>query len=244
MIKAVLLAMLTGDLPCLAGEEAGLGLFAAAGGRSADREPLAGLVAALAARGRRAEWLQAAPGKTLCQLIAANLRYAAADRAAVIFAAVEEAILRGHTYCFNGIGDLSRAFVGRYRAVGHEVHKMTGFVRFHPAADGALVARPKLFHNTADLILRQFASRYPGTRLVFLLEDTALVLDQGRLGRQSANSYTACVDADPFAAAWEKYYRSQYIETRKNIALASRCLPKKYWDWLAEGRILAAEAKN
>ena len=47
---------------------------------------------------------------------------------------------------------------------------------------------------------------------------------------------------DDFTNLWETYYRSQYIEARKNIRLASRFIPKKYWDWLPEGKILKQEA--
>lgn len=245
IIKAALLALVHGDLPCLKGEEAGLGLFARTPGHDADRTALPGLLTALrGARGLDAAWLRGDPGDTLRRLVAANLRYRSADRAAVAFAAVEEAILRGHAYCFSGIGDISRAFVGRYQAVAREAHKMMGFVRFHPAPDDTLVARPKLFHDTADLILQKFVPRYPGCRLVFLLPDRALVLHEGVFSAAPPEDYARYADDDPFTAVWERYYRSQYIESRKNIGLAQRCLPKKYWDWLAEGRILGEEARN
>jgi hypothetical protein len=106
------------------------------------------------------------------------------------------------------------------------------------------VAQPKLFHDTADLILRQFAPRYPGTRLVLLLPDTALALAGGAITTVSPADYAGVVANDPFAATWESYYRSQYIESRKNIVLAQRHIPKKYWDWLPEGQIIAHEAQK
>ena len=107
-----------------------------------------------------------------------------------------------------------------------------------------MVARPKLFHHTADLVLRVFAPRYPNTRLIFLLPNGGLALAKGKLFPVPTDEYQHFIDEDPFSATWEQYYRSQYIASRKNLSLAQRFLPKKYWDSLAEGRILEAEAKN
>lgn len=244
IVKAVLLALLADDLPCLKGAEGDLGLFGHTAGQDADQAAMPPLLAGLAARNIQAQWLQDTPGRTLRRLVAANLRYSSPDRATVAFAAIEEALLHGPVYAFSGIGDISRLFLSRYRAVGHEVHKMTGFVRFHPAGEDTLVARPKLFHDTADLILRVFAPRYPHSRLVFLLPAGGLALERGQLFPVPSAEYQRYVDEDPFAATWEQYYRSQYIASRKNLALAQRFLPKKYWDSLAEGKILAAEAQN
>lgn len=244
IIKAVLLALLDNDLPCLKGEEGGLGLFGHTAGQDADQAAMPTLLAGLASRGINGQWLRDTPGDTLRRLVAANLRYSSPDRAAVAFAAIEEAILHGHAYAFGGIGDISRLFLSRYRAVSHEVHKMTGFVRFHPAGEDTMVARPKLFHNTADLVLRVFAPRYPNTRLIFLLPNGGLALAKGKLFPVPTDDYQHYIDEDPFSATWEQYYRSQYIASRKNLSLAQRFLPKKYWDSLAEGRILEAEAKN
>jgi probable DNA metabolism protein len=245
IIKAALLARLTGDLPCLKGAEQDLGLFAQAAAQDADGLALPALVMRLAEKSSlAADWLLANPGRSLQRLIAANLRYSSPDRAAVIFAAIDQAVTYGPEYCFSGIGDLSRLFVTRYRAVAHEVHRMLGFIRFHPAPDNTLVAQPKLFHDTGDLILRKFAPRYPGSTLVLLLADSALLLANGNITVVSPENYLRYVQNDPFVAAWDEYYRSQYIASRKNISHASRCLPKKYWDWAHEGSILAEEAKK
>lgn len=244
IIKAVLLSIVENDLPCMKGQERDLGLFGHVGGQNADQASLPILLTRLTEKGINGQWLREAPGDTLRRLVAANLRYSSPDRAAVAFAAIEEALSYGHSYAFSGIGDISKLFLARYRAVSHEVHKMTGFVRFHPAGEDTLVARPKLFHNTADLILRVFAPRYPNTRLVFLLDTGGLALDKGKFTPVLAEDYQRYIDEDPFSATWEQYYRSQYIASRKNLTLAQRFLPKKYWDSLSEGRILEEEAKN
>ncbi|WP_425058050.1 hypothetical protein SCACP_26920 [Sporomusa carbonis] len=246
IIKAALLAEIYNDLPCFQGEQDSLGLFGITAAHDADTASLAALIKQLSATcGLDTSWLLASPGHTLARLVAANLRYQALDKAAVIFAAVEQAIRYGHSYCLCGIGGISRIFLSRAKIVSHEVHKMLGFIRFHPAPDNTLAAKPKLFHQTADLILRQFAPRYPNTRLVFILEnDTALMLTNGKIMHTPANIYLPYVENQEFAAAWETYYQSQYIATRKNIKLAQHAIPKKYWDWLAEGKILESEASK
>lgn len=245
IIKAALLAQIHNDLPCFHGEQDSLGLFRDTTVYQADEIRLAPLIKQLSATcGLDAAWLLDSPGQTLARLVAANLRYQAGDRAAVIFAATEQAIRYGHSYCFCGIGDISRMFLSRAKVVSHEVHKMLGFIRFHPAPDNTLVAQPKLFHQTADLILKKFAARYPNTRLVFILEDKALVFMDGKLTQTAAAPYLPYLENQDFDAAWETYYQSQYIAARKNIRLAQHVIPKKYWNWLAEGKILEREASK
>ncbi|MCX7780664.1 MAG: DUF4130 domain-containing protein [Negativicutes bacterium] len=243
MLKAVVLSQIYSDLPCCKGEEAKLALFGFGEARDADQSSLTALVKDLrAAAGIDAGWLMEVPGKTLLRLIAANLRYQAPDQTAVIFAATEQALRYGHAYCLCGLGDISRLFIARARSVSREIHKMLGFIRFRPGPAQSLVAQPKLFHNTADLILKSFAARYPDTRLVFVLGEKALVWEKGSITEDQPDQYCEYLHDRSFDALWETYYTSQYIATRKNIRLASRCLPQKYWDWLPEGKILQQKA--
>jgi len=132
------------------------------------------------------------------------------------------------------------------REVGSEIHRMMGLVRFNETADGDLVARPKLFHHTADILLRKFQLRYPNRRLIFILSDEALCCEQGHIRRLEMQDlpHSLLNQTDDFIILWETYYRSQYIPARKNIRLASHFIPKKYWDWLPEGKILEQEAKT
>ena len=244
IIKAALLAKLHNDLPCIKGEETCLGLFALTESHDANRFSLRDLTEQLRLTcGLQADWLVTDSGRTLLRHINANLRYSAVDRSAVIFAAAEQSLIYGPAYTLCGIGDISRIFVLRTRAVAHEIHRMTGFIRFSPGEDDrTLIAVPQLFHQTADLILKRLAVRYPSHKLVFLLNSQALVLENKAITCESVDPYQAYVTQDNFKELWETYYRSQYITTRKNMKLASRVIPKKYWSWLAEGKILAQEA--
>lgn len=245
IIKAAIMAQIHQDLPCFHGKQEELGLFMHTTTLDADQQTTAVLIKQLLAFcGLDASWLLHAPGQALGRLVAANLRYQSPDRIAVVFAAIEQALRYGHSYCLCGVGDSSRLFVDRSRAVGKEIHRMLGFIRFQTGPDQSLIACPKLFHDTADLILRRFAPRYPCTRLIFLLGDTALLLENGQLSQLPAEEFLPYVDEDDFRQVWDTYYQSQYIATRKNSKLASRVIPKKYWDWLPEGKVLAYEAQR
>ena len=243
IIKAAMLAQIYHDLPVFRGDEEQLGLFGQTDAHDADRLTTSALIQELAVScSLDASWLLQPPGQAVGRLVAANLRYVSPDRAAVIFAALEQALRYGPDYCLCGLGGASRLFLERSRAVGREIHRMLGFIRFQNGPGGSLIARPRLYHITADLILRRFAPRYPDTMLILLVDNIALILEQGQLRREPAEPYLPYVAGDEFAQAWETYYQSQYIAARKNLKLAGSHVPRKYWDWLDEGRILRREA--
>ncbi|MGI6092552.1 MAG: DUF4130 domain-containing protein [Negativicutes bacterium] len=245
IIKAALLAQILSDLPCFRSDQQELGLFMHTDAIDADNYKIPELVGQLRQNcGLDAAWLTAASGKTLIQHIAGNMRYQASDRSVVIFAAVEQALRYGHAYCLGGIGSISRIFIARTRAVWHEVHRMSAFIRFQPGPNNTLVTSPKLFHDTADIILRNISAKYPNTGLVMVLPEKAIKIYRGDIISVSLNEYKAYSHGDNFQKAWETYYSSQYIATRKNIALAQRFLPKKYWNWLSKGKILEQESQK
>jgi probable DNA metabolism protein len=188
------------------------------------------------------DWLEEISGKQVKHLIQSNLRYNPKDYA-LILEAVTQALIQGPQYCLQCVSPVARKFHNQARAVQHEVHKMLGFIRFKPANKHTLVTQPKLFHHTADLILKAFQPRYPEYKLVIVLEEYALTLYQGLLKKEPSQEYLPFLQDDGVEQLWDRYYQSQYIESRKNIALAQKCIPQKYWDWMQEGQILN-EHKN
>ena len=247
MLKAVLLSELTGQQPAVAQAEAETNLFAACDQLNADDFSLEQLTRQLAAKtGCDYRWIDQYPGRRLAVMVLFNLRNSSRDSERVIFAALTEAVRSGPASCICGRSPASAVFRRRSREVGNEVHRLLGLIRFQETADGDLVAKPQLAHQTADLLLRKFQLRYPNRRLLFILPQGALCCQQGQLSFLALQDLPAPVlnPTDDFANLWETYYRSQYIEVRKNIRLASRFIPKKYWDWLPEGKILKQEAKK
>lgn len=247
MLKAALLAELTGFLPELRLSDEQPNLFSLSDQVDADSHGLAGLITDLSRKtGCDYSWIRQQPGRRIALMVLFNLRNRSSDSALIIFAALAEALQYGPGYCICGRGRASMTFRRRSREVGSEIHRMMGLIRFNETAGGDLVARPKLFHRTADILLRKFQLRYPTLRLVFLLPEAALCCEQGRIRSMEMQDLPNSLlnSTDDFIALWETYYRSQYIPARKNIRLASHFIPRKYWDWLPEGKILEQESKK
>ena len=248
MMKAAILSELTGLSPQLPTAATEVDLFSLENELDADAYDLDRLAAKLASRsGRDYAWLSQFQGRRLAVMTLFVLRNRSRDSAPVIFAALSEALRCGPGHCLHGRGHAGALFRRRSREVGTEIHRMLGLIRFSENSRGDLVARPKLFHTTADILLRKFQLRYPRQRLVFILPEGVLGCENGHvrpLPRQEFDTGAGNTDDDDFAALWETFYRSQYIPQRRNIRLASHFVPKKYWDWLPEGKILEQEAKQ
>ncbi len=247
LLKAALLSELTG-LPAelrITGQEPNL--FCIADEIDADTYPLAKLIQQLSdKKGVDYSWLGQYKGRRIAVMILFNLRNRSRDCSAIILSALKEALTFGPAYCICGRGQASSVFRRRSREVGTEIHRMVGLIRFNETPDGDLVAQPKLFHQTADILLRKFQLRYPHRRLVFVLPDEALYCEQGCVHHLKIEDLPSSLlnPKDNFSALWDTYYRSQYIPARKNIRQASHFIPKKYWSWLPEGKILEQESKK
>lgn len=247
MFKAVALSLLHNDSPQLHSSIGQTDLFSLAEGHNADHVELKTLLGTLSIHlSKSFEWVLGYRGRRLQLMALLNLRHRSNDRFNGIFAAFKESILFGPDSCFFGRGPAGKIFRQRSRDVGHEIHRMLGLIRFYESTSGILIARPKLFHESGDIILRKFQSRYPGKVLAFALQDEVLVCRQGRVCRMSPENFPDATASagDSFSELWQTYYHSQYIQSRKNIRLASRFIPKKYWDWLEEGKILDKESRK
>lgn len=190
---------------------------------------------------RNTDWFNSSKGKELECMIGMAIRHSSEEKYGIIFRALEDAFFKGIDYCLQGTSQCSRKLRFLENDVKHEVWRMIGFIRFKPAGEKCLAAKPKLFHNTADLILEQFQKRYPHYRIVLVTDSNAIAIENGKIFEVSRTEYKKFLKQDIYDSVWEEYYKSQYIETRKNIKLASSKIPKKYWDWMQEGQILRNE---
>jgi probable DNA metabolism protein len=238
ILIAAILAKIHGDIAIVKGPDAVQGMFSVVTALDADTYYLPEmLINYQSAFNTSIAWLEAAPGQHLKQLIQLNLRYHPVDPA-LILKAITEALEFGPQYCLQGVSPAARKFANRARAVQHETHRMIGFVRFIPFGDHTLVTKPKLVHNTSDLILRGFQTRYPEHKLVLILDGYAVSIFRHTLKKEAVEPYLTCLEDDSTKELWNRYYQSQYIETRPNITLAQQRIPQKYWDWMQEGEIL------
>lgn len=235
IIKAALLAQIHHDLPCIKGDQESLGLFKFTHAYDADSIALTTLIPQIQdACGLNAKWLLEHPGKILQKHISANLRYRSTDKTLLIFAALEHTLRYGPVYCFTGRTTISQLFISRAKAIAHEIHQTLAFIRFLPASDTLLIAQPRLFHDTAEIIIRKFSCRYPGIRLVLLLEDQALMLENDQLLYQPAADFSRSIPHKAaFNKSWEAYHQAQCLAALHNIRLAQKAIPQKYWDWAA-----------
>lgn len=190
---------------------------------------------------RSTDWLHTHKGNELMHVIYKALRHSSERKYSIIFRAIEDAFGKGIDYCLQGASTHSKKLRSLCSDVNHEVYRMIGFIRFKPAGERCLVARPLLYHDTADLILRQFQSRYPNHRIVIITADHSRAIENGHIFDVNDADYEKYLQEDIFDSVWEEYYKSQYIEPRKNMQLAASKIPKKYWDWMQEGKILKSE---
>jgi len=247
ILKAALLAELTGMTPELRSPAKQPTLFSHVDEIHADSFTLTKLIADLSRKtGLDYTWIGHYQGRHIALMILLNLRNRSHDCSPIVFAALSESLRNGPGYCICGRGQASYDFRRRSRDVGNEIHRMMGLIRFDETVDGDFVARPQLFHQTADILLQKFQLRYPNRRLFFIFPTEALCCEQNSIRRIEMQDMTpALLNAtDDFAALWDTYYRSQYIPARKNIRLAAHFIPKRYWDWLPEGKILKQEAQK
>lgn len=241
VITAALLAGIHGETAVVKAEATTEDLFADQCSHDADNEDFNKMVTIYATTfGVSLTWLEEAPGLQLKRLIQLNLRHNPPDFP-LILRAVNEALRHGPQYCLQCVSPAARKFTNRAKAVLHEVQRMLGFIRFVPKDEQTLVAKPLLFHNTAYLILRRFQERYPAHKLILILDDCAVSLFHHQFKKEPNVSYLPYIKDPATEELWRRYYRSQYIDSRKNITLARQHIPQKYWDWLSEGQMLKTE---
>lgn len=246
LIKGCLLSRIKG-IPCAPlSENQTMNLFTAESKINADEKNLDDLIIEFRnTSGADLSWLSDKGTSRLYARISYALRHASPKRFNLIEQAVFDAFDKGLDYCLCSVSSNCRKFNNLAREVSHEVHRMLGFIRFTSYDDRTLVATPKLEHHTEDLILKKFYPRYPGFKIVLLIGDEALAMEKGKVFSIDPQPYiTSTLATDAYAVTWENYYESQYITERKNLPLAQKAIPQKYWDWMLEGKILSREKNN
>lgn len=190
-------------------------------------------------------WLKEQTGQELRKLIFYSLRHCRTDKIRVCLKAVHRALKSGPETVLYRLCREGRELHRYAGEVGREIYRMTALLRFTPFGDHHLAAELNSEYQIVDLVLQRLARRYPGHTLVLIQDNLAVSLGKDRqLVYQDAAPFFAAIQADSFRVAWKTYYTSQYIPARRNLALAKKCLPKKYWFRLTEGELLAAEEKQ
>ena len=133
------------------------------------------------------------------------------------------------------------------KQVDREKHRMEAFVRFRLLQDGMCVAQIAPDFNVLPLLSSHFKHRYADQR--WMIYDTHRTfgiyydLDKVHTILMAMNSSTDLtklisknipIEEENFENLWKNYFRSTNIESRKNMKLHVRHVPKRYWKYLSE----------
>ena len=162
--------------------------------------------------------------------------------------AARQALAHGLANVVGGASPEARAFCLAARRVWMEAHRLHAFTRLRPAhldgreiMVGALEARADLM----PLVMAHFRTRFPEAEIVLLCGRRAFIERPGHALEQRPGWELALTDdGDGFDALWWGYYDAQYIPQRRNIRLATRHMPRKYWSWLPEGMRMEREERR
>lgn len=133
------------------------------------------------------------------------------------------------------------------KSVGREKHRMEAFVRFRLTKDDIYFANIEPDFNVLPLIEKHFKRRYAdqkwviydikrGYGLFYDLEKVELInmdFPENFNFTKTDDSFFAEQEFE-FQKLWQDYFKATNIESRKNIKLHIRHVPKRYWKYLSE----------
>lgn len=185
-------------------------------------------------------WFKGPKARSLAQATYYAGRHKSTDKYRLIISVLQQALQYGPDYVLSRVSSESRQMFNRSRRVCMEIHRAYGFVRTQPVdtANGpVMVGKAKFEHDIYDIVIQYFNRRHK-IPLYLISEDQVYYLHERCLKITNINELYFKIPEDEFTPLWEAYYDSQSIESRKNLALARKHLPKKYWSWVAEGEKL------
>ncbi len=133
------------------------------------------------------------------------------------------------------------------KSVGREKHRMEAFVRFRLTKDGLYFASIEPDFNVLPLIQKHFKNRYADQKwliydlkrsygIYYDLETVEVIqmeLPKGFDPTKTCEDFFSEEELE-FQTLWHDYFQSTNIESRKNMKLHVRHVPKRYWKYLSE----------
>ena len=126
-----------------------------------------------------------------------------------------------------------------FTAVGREVHRLTGFIRFEQLYDDTLYARCEPTHNIISFLVPHFKKRLAHYHWIIhdIKRNTAVIYDTKHWFRVSvynpikpAVHKRESIDKE----LWKLYFKNISIPERKNAELQQRLLPLRFRKHLPE----------
>lgn len=133
------------------------------------------------------------------------------------------------------------------KSVGREKHRMEAFVRFRLTKDNIYFSSIEPDFNVLPLIEKHFKRRYAdqkwviydikrGYGLFYDLEHVEIINMDFPAGfdfTKTESEFFATQEFE-FQKLWQDYFKATNIESRKNMKLHIRHVPKRYWKYLSE----------
>ena len=135
------------------------------------------------------------------------------------------------------------------KSVGREKHRMEAFIRFEQLKDGIYFAKIDPDFDVLTLIIPHFKNRYQDQKwliydlrrkygVYYDLETVTIVtLDlDAILSKNIDNLYSD--SKINYQKLWSEYFDHTNIKERKNLKLHVQHVPKRYWKYLTEKKML------
>lgn len=133
------------------------------------------------------------------------------------------------------------------KKVSRERHRMKAFIRFVKSDNGLYTAIVEPDFNVIPLVVDFFKNRFTDQQwLIYDIRrkygfyyDCLHIEEVSSYGEDEVqNPYSLELDLDPkekeFQHLWKTYFKSTTIESRQNLKLHLRHVPKRYWKYLTE----------
>lgn len=125
--------------------------------------------------------------------------------------------------------------------VQHEIHRLTGLLRFDTDPNGVYIARSSPDYFVLPALASHFYLRFGDTPWAIIDEKRGLCLCRAKNGpvrllpAQSAGlGNNNPGDTNSMEELWRLYYHSVNIESRKNLRLRRQFMPERYQKYLPE----------
>ncbi|MBE5752518.1 MAG: DNA metabolism protein [Clostridiales bacterium] len=131
-----------------------------------------------------------------------------------------------------------RRAMDEVKKVGHEVHRLHGFLRFQECENGVYYGACSPDNDILELLIPHFVARF--TNQAFIIHDVKrgkAVLYNGEkyLVVPAKNASFHLTEREKSVVAlWKKYYHTVAIPKRKNLRLMKNYMPVRYWKYMCE----------
>jgi len=136
------------------------------------------------------------------------------------------------------------------RKVEREKHHLEAFIRFQQTRDGMYYAPVEPKYNVLPLIAKHFKDRYADQAWIIYDHQRrfGLYYDLRNLEvitidfqRNNSDNLPAPISEETneemYQLLWKDYFKSTNIESRRNIKLQVRSMPRRFWRYLTEKQI-------